>query len=201
MQFLDLEAFRSSSTQQNKWWEIWLTWPDWQVEVQHGARAEMGRRETALLGHHPTWAAGGALERAESHAAALATALPAQPAELPATRSVHSGFRVSRLTKAAQCPLMLTLLKSADCCQFHITKPRHKFPLADPHVVSPNQTWQLATCQRERASHSDSKVRNACLLHMRALAWAEEWTRGWGGGGGQHAVLSWGGWVGMTCDV
>ena len=71
----------------------------------------MGLQETALLGRHPAWAAGGALERAKSHAAALATALPAQPAELPATRGLHSDLWVCRLTKAVQCPLLLTLLK------------------------------------------------------------------------------------------
>lgn len=64
----------------------------------------MGLQETALLGHCPAWAEGGALEKAKSHIIALATAWPAQPAELPATRSLHLGFRVSRLSRSRAMP-------------------------------------------------------------------------------------------------
>ena len=49
----------------------------------------MGLHETALLGHDSARAEGGALERAGSHATALATAAPAQLGEPPATGS-HS---------------------------------------------------------------------------------------------------------------
>ena len=125
--------------------------------MQHGACAGVGLQETALLGHHPAWAEGGTLERAKSHASALATALPAQPAGLPATCSPHLGFRVSisqRPCNTHFCRPRSSLLTAAIC-----TTPEAQVPTGSSMCCLSRSNTAAGNMPKREASQVHSLVR------------------------------------------